>query len=188
MPAYIVEAPAESGQTLMNGNDVLVVFAADAAGAKAVAKALYDGDSDSMWDGATVTAIAAAADLEGWTLRLRLYDVGAREPAVDVSVVGAASDTFDLVAADAVTALNALPSIANAAYNSTTNVLTVAGSADGLGDHTLVAEWIPPWGVSAFTPFLGTIVDGGVAAADVTLALPADATAVPDMLKGARRG
>ena len=43
-----------------------------------------------------------------------------------------------------VTALNNDALIANASFNSGTHVLTVAGAADGIGDHRVFGYFIPP--------------------------------------------
>lgn len=190
MPAYLVQVkPEVSGQYLMDGQDSHIVFAADAAGARAAVQSRHGNDVDAIWaDSAvvSVTEIAVGADFEDWTLRLSLYDVDAREPAISVAVVGEADDTLDDLGAAAVTALNAT-AIAGAAYDDTGNVLTVAETTDGLGDHTLSVEWIPPWGETSFAPLLGDIVDGGDAGDAVTLDFVADAPTIPDHVAALRR-
>jgi len=174
--AYLVTVPAEGGQTLVNGANALIVYAADATDAKAICRARFSGDSNAMWAAATATAIAAGADLEGWRLRIALLD--AATP-VDITVTGAASATVDSLGALAVTALNALATIAGAAYNSSTNVLTVAETTDNLGAATLTAQLLPPatsaWGNSD-TPipsFISTVIDTGSASDAVSCVLVA---------------
>lgn len=160
--AYLVQVPEVGGQTLMGGNNAMVVYAADATDAKAICKAYYTGDSPAMWAAATATAIAAGADLEGW--RLHIVVAGT----VDVTVTGAASATVDSIGALAVTALNATAAIAGAAYNSSTNVLTIAETTDALGDLAVTAELLPPtsWADAsvAIPSFVTTVVDEGAEA------------------------
>lgn len=190
MPAYLVQLKPElSGQYLMDGANTHVVFAADAAEARSAVEARYNNDVDAIWgDSAVVdvTEIVADADFEDWTLRLSLYAPGSREPLVSVDAVGVGGDGVDNIAATAVTALNATSPIANASYEGTGNVLTVAGAADNLGDHTLDVQWIPPWGAARFTPFEGSITDGGTAGSAVTVALPADAPTIPNHVASLR--
>lgn len=181
MPAYLVQRDrTKSGGTLVNKCDAAVVFAADAAGAKALAASIYQADG-AAWADATVTAVAAAADLTGYRFRLRLLGT-----AVDVSYTGVASDTWDLVAAALVTALNATAEIANAAYNATTNVLTVAGVADALGDMSLVAELFLPGCEEPVSGVLGAVVSAGAEADAVTLAMPADGAVIPTLISRVR--
>lgn len=176
--AYLVQAPDECGQTLIGGKNAVVVYAADATDAKAVAKAHFGGDSPAMWAGATVTALAAGADLEGWRLRIALLD--AATP-VDITVTAIASGSVDSLGALAVTALNALATIAGAAYDSGTNVLTVAETTDNLGAATLTAQLLPPtsWGEATvpIPSFITTVVDTG--AADDAVKCTLVASAVP---------
>jgi hypothetical protein len=170
--AYLVQVPAEGGQNLINGANAMVVYAESSADAKAFAKSKFSGDSAAMWAAATVTALAAGADLEGWRLRIALLD--AATP-VDVTVTGAASATVDSLGALAVTALNALATIAGAAYNSSTNVLTVAETTDNLGAATLTAQLLPPatYGdpTVAIPSFITTVVNAGASNAAVKCTL-----------------
>lgn len=191
MPAYLVQVdPEVGGQYLLGGHDSHIVFAADAAGARAAAKARFGGDNDTLWGDSNVvdvTEVAVGADLEDWKFELDIYDVDARTPVESISVTGAASATPDSIAALAVTALNATDSIAGAAYDATGNVLTVAETTDGIGDHTVVQRWIPPWGESSFSAFEGSITDGGSAGAALTVAMPADGVVIPAYTAGLRR-
>jgi hypothetical protein len=171
--AYLVKVPDTGGQTLKNGANALIVYADSATDAKAVAKARFGGDSDALWAAATVTAIAAGADLEGWRLHIVVYD---GTDTVDVTVTGAAAATVDTIGALAVTALNATTPIAGAAYNSGTNVLTIAETTDGLGDKAVLAEFLPPanssWTGSAAIPsFVTTVVDEGASGAALSCVL-----------------
>lgn len=176
--AYLVQLKPECGQTVIGGNAV-IVYAADATDAKALAAAKSAGDSTAMWADADVTAIAAGADLEGWRLRVAVLGLDSDEGPIDVTVTGAAAATVDTIGDLAVTALNALADVAAAAYNSGTNVLTVTGIADGFGDLQLEAFFYPPVGGAYGDPevsipsFIGSIVDGGVAGAVLSVVLTA---------------
>lgn len=191
MPAYLVQVdPEVGGQYLLGGQDSHIVFAADAAGARAAAKARFGGDNDTLWgdsNAVDVTEIAVGADLEGWKFELDIYDVDAREPAVSISVTGDAADLPDDIGAAAVTALNATDPIAGASYDTATNILTVAETTDNLGDHSVVQRWIPPWGESSFSPFEGAVTDEGAEGAALTVVLPADGVTIPDHHAGLRR-
>lgn len=184
MPAYLVTLPAGGDFTLIDGKNAMVVVAHDATDAKAVAKSALGIDPDAPWAGATVTELAAAGDLEGYRLRVQLEDAG--EVVVDITVEGQDTDGIDAIAADMVTALNATDLIANAAYNSTTNTLTIAGTDDALGDHRAVVDFLLPEaqapGAVSIPGFVGTITDEGSSGAAVTVVLGADARVVPTIL------
>jgi hypothetical protein len=187
--AYIVTLPLASGKTLRDNTNMVVVHAEDAAQAKEAAAALYGGDAP--WSEATATAIAAG-DYSGWTVRVRLYDPDDTVPlvpVVDVSVLGdATTNTIDEVAAALVTALNATTPISNAAYNSTTQVLTVAAIADGLGDHILQVEFTHPDFAGSIDSLFTTVVDEGIAGADVTVTFRGDTYVTPKLYgKGTQR-
>lgn len=179
MPAYLLTLPAAGGQTLIGGGNAAVVFAENAADAKAMAASQFDGDSNALWGAATATEIAAAADFEGW--RLRVAILGQENP-IDITVEGAASATVDSIAALMVTALNATTEIAGAAYNSSTQVLKVAETTDGLGDQQILVEFLPPDTLPGAQPipgFVSTIVDGGASGDALTVTLGADARGKP---------
>ncbi len=177
--AYYVTLPLEGGQTLRNGVNAVVVYAEDATQAKEAAAARFDGDS--AWSGSTATAIIAG-DYSGWTLRLRLFAAASTVPLVDVSVLGdATNNLIDEVAALAVTALNATAPIAGAAYNSTTQVLTVAETTDVLGNLALVAEFTHADFASPVASLVGAIVDEGLSSAAITVTLKADAIIPPKL-------
>ena len=187
MPAYLVTLSQNvGGRTLSAGGDAMVVFAADATAAKQICSAKYDGDGNAWTSDSTVTEIVQDADFNGWTFRIDILDglgAGGDEPGT-VSVTGDATDnTIDEVAALLVTALNALTGIANASYNGTTNTLTVAGAADGLGDQTIQVSITPPDGKSSVASLVGTITDGGASGDAITVVLPADAAVIPIVTK-----
>jgi hypothetical protein len=179
MPAYLVELPVTGGRTLPGGHDKFIVFAHDDADAKDIVKDQFSGDSDALVSAATVTEVVAATELENFSLRVAILD---SDPVVDVTVVGVDGATVDTIAALAVTALNALSSISAAAYNSTTQVLTVAGVADELGDKTLLVEFYGPNGRATIAGFVGAVVDGGAAEDELTVTLAADARVKPIVL------
>lgn len=175
MPAYLVTLGEVPGLTLIGGDNTVIVFASDADDAKAMAKISASGDANNAWNNATVTEIAAEADLEDFRLRILIPD--ATTP-IDVTVTGGTSATVDTIATAIVTQLNNDSQIANAAYVAGTNTLTVAGAADSLGDKTLVVEFLPPLTKSvvkdASIPipgFVGTITDQGSAGSALTVVL-----------------
>lgn len=176
MPAYLVTLDrSKTGRTLTDGADAMVIFASSGTIAKQVAAAKNDGEGNAWITDGTATEIVAATNWLGWTFRAQLADV-------DVSVTSSgANDTIDEIAALLVTALNATAAIANAAYNATTNVLTVAGTADALGDQQLFFTITPPSGKSEVAGLVGAVVDGGAEADAVTVTLPADAAVVPSV-------
>lgn len=186
MPAYLVTLDrTKSGHTIVQGADAMVIFAASATAAKQAAAAKFEGDGLAWLNDSTATEIVAGTDWQGWTFRVAIlggFGTGGDEPRT-VAVVGDATDnTVDEIAAALVVALNALDGIANAAYNATTNTLTVAAAADALGDQKLEVSIIPPGGSASIASLVGTITDGGVASADLTVVLPADNAVIPNVL------
>ena len=186
--AYIVQLPAGVGRTLKNGNDAVIVYANSSTEAKAMAKIALNIDADAPWSGATVTAIAAATDWADPVLWK--FQVVLSNPATGVEVVNATvtsdstNDTVDEIAALLVTAIDASGGAAvTPSYNSTSQVLKVAVIADNIGDHALECRAWPvitggDTGINTGS-FFGTIVDEGIAGADVTVTLAADAAVVP---------
>ena len=65
MPAFLVELPASGGKTLIGASDSFVVFALNAADARAAAANHVSGDSDVLWNSAqtTVTEIVVGTTL-----------------------------------------------------------------------------------------------------------------------------
>lgn len=162
-----------------NGVRGAIVVAESTADAKALLQALHADEVTGGWANATFTEMAAAADMAGWNLRVQVLKVSDGSVTADVTVTGAAAATVDTIAALMVIALNATTPIANAAYNSGTNVLTVAGTADNLGDHRVYAFMAPPGSSVSVPGFVGAITDEGSAGAALTVALAADAYTVP---------
>ena len=186
MPAYLVTMDrTKSGHTIVQGADAMVIFAASATAAKQAAAAKFEGDGLAWLNDSTATEIVAGTDWQGWTFRVAIlggFGTGGDEPRT-VAVVGDATDnTVDEIAAALVTALNGLDGIANAAYNATSNTLTVAAAADALGNQKLEVSIIPPGGSASIASLVGAITDGGVAAADLTVVLPADNAVIPNVL------
>ena len=145
MPAYVVQINREGGQSFTNGRDAMLIYADTTAAAISVAKnvKIGGGYSPEMWDAATVTEIAAAADLEGFRLRVVMYDED-----IDVTVTGGAGDDIDDLGTDMATALNALAgSPVTASYDAGTNVLIAAVDGEVAG----------PWAVQLLPPLADTI-------------------------------
>lgn len=186
MPAYLVTLDrSKGGHTLVHGADAMVVFATTTAEAKQLAAAQYEGDGLAWINDATATEVTAAADWNGWTFAVDV--IGGAAP-ISVATTGTATDnTVDKIAAALVVALNATPTIAAASYSASTNVLTVAGAADNLGDLSLAVSITPPEGKTPVDALVGTIVDGGAEADPLTVVLPADATAVPQALAAVKQ-
>lgn len=183
---YLVKRPYTRS---VDGVTALAVMADDEAGARAVANTYSIKDRPGAWTNATVTEITASlATLIGYSFRFVLSHPTTKAVVVDVTVNGdATNDTIDEVAALAVTALNATTPLANAAYNATTNVLSVAGAADNLGTHVLAVEVRAPNGeiIPGGAGLVGAIVDEGAADAAVTVALKADAAVTPTVVAAA---
>jgi len=141
MSLYHVVLASLTGKNIRNGINSAVVVANSASDAKQVLKAAMNLPSDGPWGEATVTEITEGADLEGWRARITIKDTSG-DVVEQVTVTGAASADFDAIAALLVTALNATTTIDNAAY--ATPNLTIAGAADGIGDHTVEVALLPP--------------------------------------------
>lgn len=179
MPAYLVSLKRPTGLTLEGGADKMVVFAADAADARAVCAGHFHG-ADAAWAEATATEIAEPADLDDggtWGLTIQILD---SDPVVDETVEG--TDLASMYA-DMVIALNATGIIAGAAYDAGTDVLTVAAAGDNLGDKQVVAK-VTYNGVEV-PGLLGAVTDEGAAAAALTVAT-IDAPTLPRVYAAVR--
>lgn len=177
MPAYLLQLPKNAMR--FDGVEALVVHAADEVDAKAAANSHFGVDSLAIWDAATATVLTASVTtLTGVVYRVQLIDPADQSVAADVSVdiTGLGTKTFDGVAAALVTALNALSNIAGAAYDATTNILKIAETTDGLGDHQAIVTATKN-GI-AIPGYVGAITHKGAAGAAVTVALPADNYAI----------
>lgn len=184
MPAYLVQLAGT--RHLSSGNGRLV-FAASVAGARDIAANFRDGEGE-QWEQATVTAIEAGSDFEGWTFRVTVSDTTDGSVVADVTVTGAASDGLAEIGADLVTALNGTASIAGAAF--ATSTLTVAETTDSLGDHKVGIEILPPAadyeGRRHIESFVTSITDEGASGAALSIVFSADTATVPSVLRGVR--
>lgn len=182
MPAFLVQLDlTKSGLTKKEKCDTIVVFAADATQAKQMASAHLDGDGTAWIANSTATEIVAGANWIGWTFRVTLVQKVAPFTVFgpfEVVGAGAALDTIDEIGAALVTLINAT-AINGATYTAGSNTLLVAAIADGLGDYRLLVDIIPPGKTESIASLVGTVVDEGIAAADVSVVLPADAAVVP---------
>lgn len=80
MPAFLVELPPSGGKTLIGAADSLIVFALNAADARAMAANAFDGDSNALWLSAqtTVTEVIAGTTLPAdFELEIRITKNGA---------------------------------------------------------------------------------------------------------------
>lgn len=80
MPAFLVELPASGGKTLIGAANSFVVFALNAADARAAAANHVSGDSDALWNSAqtTVTEIIAGTTLPAnYELEIKILNDGA---------------------------------------------------------------------------------------------------------------
>ena len=148
-----------------------------------------------------VSAVAAAHTL---TVTARVAGTAANATATTVSMHapgngawgavtltgGEDADTFDTLANAAVAALNAGGfGVTHASYDASSNVLSVSGTADNLGDHQLLVSMFPADRVRdvAVPGALGAITDLGSAGAALTVALGADNYKIPIAAAGLRK-
>lgn len=83
MSAYVVTIPDLGGQTLLEGANRAVVFAASPTDAIAVAKSYSGIDTDTAWGAATATEITDSADFSDYVLICQILD---STPVVDLTV------------------------------------------------------------------------------------------------------
>lgn len=145
---------------------VFTVTIADETPIVASYTAIADDDIDQV-GAALVTAIKAAKDLEGYVFTLTV-PTAAGSPFI---VTGEAGDTIDDIAAAMVIALNASADIDGAEWTAATQVLTIAAAGDGLGDQEITLLVEDPEEVDVTAAFEGAIVDGGMAAAVLSVVL-----------------
>jgi len=167
---YIVERPAGCSP-ITNKVNTVVLWADDATTACDACEAYFDGDSDGLWAAATPVEVkVATTGMVGFRLHVVIIDPAVTSPAGvnvvlhDVTITADTNDTVDNMGADMAAAL-ITDGVTGAAYNSGTNVLTIAETTDGLGDDQVVAEVLFPvtWAHpdTALTGAVTTIVDGG---------------------------
>lgn len=179
MATYLVTQQTKSNaSTAVEGARSMIVFANSTTQAKEVAAAKFNGDA-AAWGSATVTDLDNTADWEGWTIQIV---ISTATPKVFTYTSTSTNDTIDEIAAALVTLINADADIAGAAYNSTTQVLKVAETTDGLGDKQLNVSFTPPGGLDPIASLVGVIVDGGASSDALTVTLPADALVPPKVL------
>jgi hypothetical protein len=87
MPNYLVELPeSQTYSQLGEGATKMVIFAADAAGARRAAAGRFDGDGNALWNTeASVTELVAGLTLadagdDGWSLYARISGAAAQTP------------------------------------------------------------------------------------------------------------
>lgn len=188
MTVYALTGPITSGHTIIRGAKNAIVHAPSEAVAKRIAGYHVAGMNPRYYEDATENMGASAAVVQkatnwlGWTLKAKIVDTNGAILA-EASVLAAGSnDTIDEIAAAFVTAINATAAVSNAAYNSSTNVLSVAGASDNLGAKRLFVDMIPPGKTKAVNSMLGSITHQGSAGAALTVALPADNYAIPAVI------
>jgi len=138
----------------------------------------------------TVTAKVAGTAANAFGTTVSMHAPGNGAWGAVTLTGGLDADTFDTLAAAAVTALNAGGfGVTHASYNGSSNVLTVAGTADNLGDHDLVVSMLPADRVRdvAVPGLIGTITDEGLSTAALTVALGADNFKIPLLAAGVRQ-
>lgn len=133
MPNYLVELNG-GGFQLAGGHDRMVIFAADAAGARRAAAGRYDGDSSALWNTvATVTELVAGtqlsdAGIDGWTAYARIS--GGTGQTIDPKIVTVDGQTNDpvrgILGADRLHLTGALNSGGTATYV-IDDILTASG-------------------------------------------------------------
>lgn len=190
MPSYKVTLLDQPGLTLKKGHNLMIVEADSAAEAKTVAESHFG--SDAAWANATVTEVAAAADMSPYTDG----DGKAAVWTVEVVLTGGAVPINDVIkytciAADALTdamdgivvALNAEATIANAAWASPNLTIASGGGGDDLGDHTATCV-VKRNGVTQ-AGFVTSVTSGGVANAALSAVVDAGIV-IPSVMGSAR--
>ena len=186
MAQYLCVNTAVGGKTVYGAN-VLIVQAADEAGALLVCADKYPGDA--AWSDCTCTALVdtsldVAGACYGYTMRAIIRGAAAQveDPIVIDAVSIVATDDLDALAALMVIAANAHAEIDAAAYVAPD--LTIAGIADDLGDGTLEIEVYDGdgQGVDLGSEFYTAITDGGIAGAVLEVALCADTVVLPKVI------
>lgn len=142
MPAYKVVLPS-GGYTLLNGNNSMVVFAANATDAKAAANAFSDADA-APWPNATVTELTEDTSFAGLKIVITIAaddDNGFDEDVVVEYVVpsGTSADTVDEIGDLLVTALNATAELSGVTYTSGSDTITIV-EGNNCGLSTITAK------------------------------------------------
>lgn len=191
MPAYQVTLSDQSVVNTYDGMRNFTVFATTAAQARESVRTQFGNDylTAEIMAAATVTELAAATDWAVpnlWNFQIRFTAVNGTVRANVTVQSSAADNTVDEIAALLVTALNATI-LDNAAYNSTTQVLTVSTIGDAFGDHSIEVWAWPVNGArqdGASGSFFGAIVHRGITGAATQVTLAADAAVPPVFYSG----
>jgi hypothetical protein len=160
---YLVQ---HNSRGTVKGGNAMVVWAGSANQAKEIAESKFDGDG-GIWAGATATLLADAGTLAGWLFEIIVQY--STPKVIQYTAVGANIAAIGPALASYINAAGV--GISTASYAA--NVLTVVSAAGNLGDKTLVVNVYPPGSASPIPSMLGTIVHQGVAAAALTVGLPA---------------
>lgn len=126
MPAFLVELPPSGGKTLIGASDSFVVFALNAADARAAAANHVSGDSDALWNSAqtTVTEIIAGSTLPAdYELEVLIHNDGAGAGIAIPAVYRARGGTGNVALASAV-----VGAAAGATYTDNEIVTVVGGT------------------------------------------------------------
>lgn len=189
---FIVKLDDSAPKSAMfHGADTVVVWAEDATMARQVAATYFDGDANALWTDTSTTATAVVADADAWenfAVNILVTHPTTHAIVANVTYAGtAANDTIDEIAAQLVILLNAT-AIDNASYDNATNILTVAGAADNLGDHVVNVK-VYRKADAAQTPIasmVGAVTDEGAAGAALTIQLATDALNTPKVYSVAK--
>lgn len=120
-----------------NRVDAVIVSCDSTTQARTIARAMFGGDSDWPNAGNPLGALDPGYPARN-TWRVRITNPTTGKDLVDVSTTG--HTTTDAAGTALAAALNDKAEINYAAYNAGTNVLTVAGAADGVGDHRVTVD------------------------------------------------
>jgi len=183
VPYLLLRDRTKSGGTFTNNVDTMLVAANSTGEAQAIAEAYTGSDPIGSWTAVT-PATLPVPDFTGAVFAVTVKTAGgALTTAVSVTGVASTLNTIDLIGAALATALNAAGPMANAAYNASTNVLTVASIADDIGDHLLAVTVTMPTAVP-YNPsnIVTATVSGGIAGAVLTATFAADSYVPPAVL------
>lgn len=138
MPIFLVQAPRNDPVSRADGVNAVLVFAADAADARAMCQARFSQDGNASWNAATATTPAAGANLQNWRLRARAAAPTGGKDVFDETFTGLAAATMDDLAAGLVVLLNATAPVAASTYgNRVTAAAIVAGGTGYTVSDTL---------------------------------------------------
>lgn len=164
--AYLVTLPSNAQFNLSDGCNAAIVWAENATMAKDLAAAMAKDDVPAAaWAAATATALVVGTELEGWIFRIDLTDNNSPYTLITASYTAVNAADIDTVGAGLKAALIAA-GIANADYNSTSNLLTIGAAGDNIGDWHIVVSAFPPTGVTS-TSLVGA-EDGGASGKSVS--------------------